>query len=289
MFANYEHIIRNFLNRPPAAQSNWAKSIYHGRETYLRSSQQQIGINDKHYIETITYDKLKIYIQDPIANQTFIAEMFERYRDSLLEKMGYPYGGAFSIKIYNGNGKCHFTNALKNLCCKGHLEIRLHHSTDDFAEIYNWVLFINLFLSKCIVMVDELYEARNSNYDEIFYRLMLPYLTMDFPYDDPNIMQFMFNRLFDDFIQNDTLKKFYRKRCKEQKIKDDISQSSITNLELHTPHIFTSDGEIKDKSILKSMMSVMQLDSSSHISREDFTKSIKTIDFVEENDYNLIN
>lgn len=290
MFAYFEHVIRNFLNRPPALQSSWAKSIYYLREQYSYVAGTQIGINDKKYIENTTYDKLKLYIQDPTSNQLFIAEMFERYRDNLIVKQGSTYGGAFAIKIYNGRGKCHLTNSLKNLCCKGHLEIRLHHSTDDFAEVYNWVLFINLFVSKSIALVDQLYEAKTTNYDEIFENIMGQYKTFPLNHTNSDVMKDMFDDLFDNFIQNNTLKRFYKKRCKEVSIKDSPESPSITNLELHTPYIFTTDGEIKDQSILKSMMSFMPLDINSTTSKEDLIKSIKNIDVKEqENDYNLIN
>jgi hypothetical protein len=168
----------------------------------------------------------------------------------------------------------------------------LHHSTDNFAEVYNWVLFINLFLSKCINEVDQIYEARHniSSYDEVFDKIMEKYKTFPTTFENPDTMKVMFDDLFDNFIQNDTLKKFYKKRCKESSIKDSPHTPSSTQLELHTPLIFTSDGELKDKSILKEMMSVFPLDSDSTTSREDLIKTIKTIDVKEqENDYNLIN
>lgn len=287
MFAWYEHVIRNFLDRPPALQSSWAKSIYYEREQYLTNN--SVGIAHKSYIEQNTYQKLKLYLQDPESNQTFIAEMFEYYRDTLLAKCGGLYRGAFAIRIYNERGKCHLTNTLKNLCCKGHLEIRLHHSTDDFAEVYNWILFINLFLSKCVTIVDKIYNARNENYEEVFTNIMGKYeaFLTEGDHSDPTIMAFMFNELFDDFIQNDTLKTFYRKRSKEQTIKND-TKKSITNLELHSPSIFSQNGELKDVSMLKSMMGVFPLDSTSVTTRDDLIKLFKELDAKEESDYNLL-
>lgn len=288
MFAWYEHVIRNFINRPPALQCHWAKSIYYDREKYL--SDKTLGYNHKEYINKTTYDSLKLYIQDPEANDIFISEMFRSYRDELLVKCGRQYGGAFSIKIYNSMGKCHMSNVLKNLCCKGHLEIRLHHSTDDFAEVYNWILFINLFMSKCVSIVDKLYEVRNDNYEELFNTLLGEYsdFVPDDMYDNPDIMSNMFNKLFDDFIQNNTLKQFYRKRCKENNIKLH-TKNSVTNLELHSPSIFSQDGELKNESILKSIMSVFPLDSTSLTSREDLIKTIKTINDESNDNYNLLN
>jgi hypothetical protein len=104
---------------------------------------------------------------------------------------------------------------------------------------------------------------KQSDHDK-FNQLFNKYIHLSFPtgqkYKDPNFMLVMFNELFDVFIQNDTLKQFYKKRARLDLIRNDTKSPPAPQLfELHSKHIFESDGELKSDSILKEIMKVFPL------------------------------
>ena len=79
-------------------------------------------------------------------------------------------------------------------------------------------------------------------------------------YQDPNLMLIQFNELFDIFIENDTLKQFYRKRARLDIIRNDnISKPAPNILELHSKYIFNTNGELKSDSVLGEIMKVFPL------------------------------
>ena len=256
-FAYFEQIMRNFLLRPidiTHKHNTYSQSIYYYREKYA-SIYIPLNFANKH--KEVVSNEIKKVLKDNLSekkkNDQQIASIFANLRDHVLAKHG-AYGGAFSLRMYNMSSGCSTNDLLENSKCKGHIEVRLHHSTDDFAEMYNWTLFINLLLTNCITVIDDLDKAeKGAEFDKLFNELV-----PDFT-DPTGLSLNLFDKLFDDYIQNDTLKRFYRKRCQDLAIKNSNNPSK-TLLKLHSPAIFDKDGELLPNSKLIQLMSVYPLD-----------------------------
>jgi hypothetical protein len=215
-FAYFEHVIRNFLRRPDD-KTFWAKPIYYNRHRGHNSPKDtEKEIQKMVYLDNITSS---ITDKSNYESKNYTSDLYKKLKFNIIPKYfdtsvleneprysQYRVDGAFSLKIYN-NPICHSTNELSNNSCKAHFEVRLHHSTDDYAEIHNWILFLNLLLSSCI---EKMYNYKNgTNENDLFNNLK------KFPknYDNVDVMRIMFNELFDNFIKNRTLIKFYARRC----------------------------------------------------------------------------
>ncbi|AYV81940.1 MAG: putative amidoligase enzyme [Harvfovirus sp.] len=249
-FAYFEGVIRTFLLRPQDIMdrgNHWTKSIYYGRENYI--AKKDLAEAHKNVIDRgIRTLLLSVTTPDDAA----IAKVFEDVSVHILSKQGRLYSGAFSLKLHN-DSLCSPNDVLPNFECKGHIEVRLHHSTDDFAEIYNWCLFINLLLTKCISDVDRLISS-GKKFNKVF-REVVPNFSVD-----SGVSVKIFDELFDKYIQSDTLKTFYRSRSQNAEIKSGTLRSK-TLFELHPKAIFDSNGEMLKESKLIDLMRAFPLDS----------------------------
>ena len=274
-FAYFEYVIRSFIKRDMnLSKVVWARGIYYDREKISKGLRDR-SIGEKKYIDIKLSNKIFAYIKDIDTNLTYIGEMFSQIRDIILPKCGI-YHGAFSLNIYNDKHKCHMSNKLKNKNCKGHIEIRVYHSTDDFAEIHNWILFINLLLSKCISIIDQLFTNKYSEeYKTLFDKFVKPF-PVDF--SDSKVCDEMLNELFDEYIQNNALKEFYFERSS---IKN-MSEIVTNNLDLHSDKIFYPSGKLLSDSILTSIMKIVPLDDS-ELNKSKFIENINKLDNYNDN------
>lgn len=275
-FAYFEHVIRNFLRRPDD-KTFWAKPIYYNRHRGHSPKDTEKEIQKMVYLDNLTSS---ITDKSNYESKNYTSDLYKKLKFNIIPKYfdtsvleneprysQYRVDGAFSLKIYN-NPICHSTNELSNNSCKAHFEVRLHHSTDDYAEIHNWILFLNLLLSSCI---EKMYNYKNgTNENDLFNNLK------KFPknYDNVDVMRIMFNELFDNFIKNRTLKKFYARRCKINLINEPINGPN--EFELHPPNIFNTNGEIYDNSLLHSVRKYFYLNLFD-ISREDTINKLDQI------------
>ncbi|AYV84614.1 MAG: putative amidoligase enzyme [Hyperionvirus sp.] len=266
VFAYFEGVIRTFLLRPLDLKdrgNHWSKSIYYSREKYI--SRTELAEADKSVIS----DKIYLLLFESLRgggkrDDGKIAKMFNNVRDNVLVKHGSVYPGAFALRIHN-ESECSRNDILPNLECKGHIEVRLHHSTDDFAEMYNWALFINLLLTKCIADIDRLDSLGKHDTDEFKSEFLK--LVPSFPrvekeggeIANTGVSVTIFDKLFDKYIQNNTLKKFYRSRSKNAGIKSSKGDSG-TLFVMHPEAIFDSNGEMLKESLLVSLMKAFPLD-----------------------------
>ena len=279
MFAYYELVIRTFLNR--SIDNDWLLPIY-----YLRHKRQQkLGTQRSFFEKDVNeeLDTINKQIKNIIKNfcnsdkktsdkktdDATIGNCFLKMRNSIINKK-HPMG-AYAIKIYNGGGasKDEYNINNNNDCstyeksgedeCIGHLEIRLHHSTDDFAEIHNWILLMNLFLSSCIQNIDNLVNIADNDAE---FDTKINEQIPDFPTDnDGSTINYlaMFDDFFDNYIKNNTLKKFYRNKSTDKAIKNS-SKESTTLIHLHTPHIFDDSGAMKKEGPLIDLMTNFNID-----------------------------
>jgi hypothetical protein len=276
-FAFFEFTIRNFLRRnEDLAIQYWSKAIYYNRtdekKTYIEDTLRDLLYNNLINIPK-SFDDYNVHND--------INNMYIYLKNHILPKHG-PESGAFSIQIYNNLNHCNDNNFVNNMMCKGHFEIRLHHSTNNYAEIHNWILFLNLFLSRSIITVDQLYKHIINNDIKKFNIMFDKYVYQKFPidYNNTDVLTFQFNELFDVYIQNDVLKKFYHKRCRNNNIQlyknkysDHIVLDSVyidldsdhidldsDYVDLHSKYLFDSEGEIKSNSIIYDIMKIFPLD-----------------------------
>ena len=139
-----------------------------------------------------------------------------------------------------------------------HLEIRYHQSTNNISEIYNWILFINCLLTNCIYEIDTIIKdiknaykyKKNIEENNKFLKINSSFVTEDLKKNNyVNIN--MFNLLFDRFIKNQTLKNFYRSKCRDLDLSDNTLITQVTdNLDFHPPTYFDENGKLRQNNPL---------------------------------------
>jgi len=312
LFAYFEPVIRCFLNRDlpnDHLKSYWAKSIYYNRDQYYNNN-NNLCAEHVCYIEKSLRLLLFVLLNGNIQSEQNL--YFDVFKDLIVPKFGdHCGGGGFAIKIYNK-----LTDKKQNdKSIAGHLEIRLHHSTDDYAEIHNWILFCNMFLAKCTNDIKSLHKEDGQIDSDKIFKFMDSFskLQENIKIDPPEYAYFLyqdgthkdkfinseqheniFNILFDDIIKCKTLKTFYRSRTetvvknlyKKQKISNFINRfAGIDNhnfdydipidFNLHSEKTFSNYGMLKNLSNLTRLMQNIPLEE--YFNQEEYDEYLNYI------------
>jgi hypothetical protein len=168
-----------------------------------------------------------------------------------------------------------------------HLEIRYHQSTNDISEIYNWILFINCMLTNCIYEINTI--IKDIDHPDIinskkFKKISASFVTNDLV-ENNFVNVKMFNLLFDRFVKNQTLKNFYRSKCRDLDLSDNNQITPVNDgLHLHPPKYFDENGKVRHDTPLNILQKNVNYNVWKLNPPEPFTKPINELLLVSNNE-----